>query len=474
MILPGAQVDHRFGTPPPHLPRIAAGKLRIGVDSRNNSQKVRPMPPYHAGYDACMQRASRPPAAGRAVEPAAARPAAAPAAPGRAPLRLLRVAEAVARLGSAGRAAEELHLSVSAVSRAVVMAETLLGQALFDRAARGMHATLAGTVVASRAGRALAQLRQGGGRGLALRATDPMLRALVAVADSRSEAVAAARLGISQPAVHQALKQLEHAAQQRLLERSRRGTRLTEAGERVLHAVRLALAELRTGHDELATLSGASGGSVALGALPMTADVLVPQALSRLFAAQPGVMVTVADGTYEALLLQLRHGDLDFVVGPLRGADAPPDIVEHQLFVDRLVPVVRAGHPLAAARTGRRRALKDLLRWPWIGPLPGTPARNAFERAFNDAGLDAPRVDLQANSPPVVRSVLMGSDHVAMVSMLQIRAEVASGLLAVVPVAVSGTERSIGAMLRRDTQLSSVADAALAALRDTALAVAQS
>jgi LysR family transcriptional regulator of gallate degradation len=408
-----------------------------------------------------MQRASRPPAA---------RPAAAPHAPGPAPLRLLRVTEAVARLGSAARAAEELHLSVSAVSRAVVQAEIALGQALFERAARGMHATLAGTVVASRARRALAQLRQGGGQALALRATDPMLRALVAVADSRSEAVAAVRLGLSQPAVHQALKQLEHAAQQRLLERSRRGTRMTEAGERVLHAVRLALAELRTGHDELATLSGASGGSVALGALPMTADVLVPQALARLFAARPGVTVTVADGTYEGLLQQLRHGELDFVVGPLRGTDAPADVVEHLLFVDRLVPVVRAGHPLLAQwRGGRsRRALRELLRWPWIGPLPGTPARSAFERAFIDAGLAVPRVDLQANSPPVVRSVLMGSDHIAMVSTLQIRAEVASALLAVVPVAVSGTERSIGAMLRRDAQLSAAVDAAFAALRDAA------
>jgi LysR family transcriptional regulator of gallate degradation len=408
-----------------------------------------------------MQRASRPPAA---------RPAAAPHAPSPAPLRLLRVTEAVARLGSAARAAEELHLSVSAVSRAVVQAEIALGQALFERAARGMHATLAGTVVASRARRALAQLRQGGGQALALRATDPMLRALVAVADSRSEAVAAARLGLSQPAVHQALKQLEHAAQQRLLERSRRGTRMTEAGERVLHAVRLALAELRTGHDELATLSGTSGGSVALGALPMTADVLVPQALARLFAARPGVTVTVADGTYEGLLQQLRHGELDFVVGPLRGTDAPADVVEHLLFVDRLVPVVRAGHPLLAQwRGGRsRRALRELLRWPWIGPLPGTPARSAFERAFSDAGLAVPRVDLQANSPPVVRSVLMGSDHVAMVSTLQIRAEVASGLLAVVPVSVSGTERSIGAMLRRDSQLSVAVDAAFAALRDAA------
>ena len=401
----------------------------------------------------------------------------APTAPitstGRAPLRLLRVTEAVARLGSAARAAQELHLSVSAVSRAVLQAEAALGLPLFQRGARGMQATLAGTVVAARSRRALAELRQGGGPLLSLRATDAMLRALAAVADSRSESLAAARLGLSQPAVHQALKQLEHAAQQHLLERSPRGTRLTEAGERVLRAAKLAQAELRTGHDELAALAGVSGGRVAIGALPMTADVLVPQALAQLFSARPGVTVTVADGTYEGLLQQLRDGELDLIVGPLRGPDAPADIAEHALFVDRLLPAVRASHPLAARpRRAAPLALRDLLPWPWIGPLPGTPARAAFERAFTALRLAVPHVHLQANSPSIVRSVLLSGEHVAMVSLLQIRADVQSGLLAVVPVAVTGTERSIGAMLRRGGQLSAAADALLAALRLVAQRIA--
>lgn len=403
--------------------------------------------------------------------------ASAPVTPGpdaaEVPLRLLRVAEAVARLGSAARAAEELHLSVSAVSRAVLQAEAALGQALFDRAARGMNPTPAGAIIAARVRRALAELRQGGGATLAMRASDATLRALVVVAETRSEGMAAARIGVSQPAVNQSLKQLEHAARQRLLERSRRGTRLTEPGERVLRSAKLALAELRTGHDELAMLRGASAGRVAVGALPMTADVLVPQALARLFATQPGVTVTVADGTYEALVHQLRHGDLDFVVGPLRGAEAPADVVEHELFVDRLVPVVRAGHPLVAGRPrGRARTLRDLLRWPWIGPLPGTPARAAFERAFLNAGLAVPSVALQANSPPVVRSVLLSGDPVAMLSALQIHAEVASGLLAVLPVQVSGTQRAIGTMLRRDGQPTTAVVAALAALQQVATGIA--
>ncbi len=364
-------------------------------------------------------------------------------------LRLLRAVAAVAATGSAVRAGERLHLSTSAITRAVQQAEFELGLPLFERGARGMVATPAGQLLVARAERAFTELQRGLGAGASQRISDAMLAALLAVAQSGSESSAAALLGITQPAVHQALRGLEHGARRPLFERTRRGTRLTAAGELLLRHGRLALAELRTGHDELAAFRGLGPGRVAVGALPMAADVLVPQALSRLFAQDPGLQVTVVDGTYEALMHQLRHGDIDFVVGPLRGEAAAADLAEQLLFHDWLRPVVRAGHP-ALAGTRRPRTLKALLRWPWVGPLPGTPARAAFERAFAAVGLDAPPVVLQANSPAVVRSVLMAGDAVAMLSPLQIRAELESGLLALLPVPVMGTERSIGVTLRRD------------------------
>ena len=386
-----------------------------------------------------------------------------------APLRLLRAAEAVARLGSAAQAATELHLSSSAISRAVQQAEALLGLPLFERGARGMACTPAGQTLMLRVRRARSELDRAAGPTLAARATDALLHTLVAIADTRSESAAGQRLGVTQSAVHQNLRALEHAARARLFQRSQRGTRLTELGERVLLRAKLALAELRTGHDELAAFQGLGGvatGRVAVGALPMAADVLVPQALSRLFALQRGVRATVADGTYEALLHQLRHGDLDLVVGPLRGAQAAADILEELLFVDHLVPVVRSGHPLLAG--GRPRQLRTLLPWPWIGPLPGTPARAAFERAFENSGLAVPPVDLQVNSPAVVRSVLMAGDSVALLSALQIRGEVSSGLLTLLPVPLQGTERPIGLMLRRDGLASPALQAMLAELRTVA------
>lgn len=365
------------------------------------------------------------------------------------PLRPLRAAEAVARLGSAAKAAAALHLSVSAVSRAVQLAESQLGLPLFERGARGMAVTPAGQTLLLRVRRAHGHLVQGGGVVMAGRASDAMLQALVAIADTRSESAAGRRLGLTQAAVHQSLRQLEHAARFKLFQRSQRGTRLTEAGEQLLMHSKLALAELRTGHEEMDAMRGTQAGRVAVGALPMASDVLVPQALSRLFLRQPGVQVTVADGTYEALLHQLRHGDVDLVVGPLRGSQAPGDILEEELFVDRLVPVLRSGHPLLA-RGGKPRSLRTLQPWPWIGPLPGTPAHAAFEQAFEGAGLGVPLVGLQANSPTVIRSVLMDGNQIALLSALQVQGELRSGLLTVLPVPLQGTERPIGVMCRRD------------------------
>lgn len=367
--------------------------------------------------------------------------------PATLPLRLLRVVAAVAELGSASRAAGDLHLSVSAVARAVRQAEMNLGVPLFERAARGMVVTAPGAVLVARTQRALSELRLGGGPALAARATDTMLQTLSAVAATRSESAAAERLGVSQPAVHATLRKLEHAARLRLLERSRRGTRLTELGERVLQRANLALAELRGGHDELTALLGGAPGHVTVGALPMTSELLVPRALLRLFASRPGTLATVVDGTYEALMQQLRHGEVDLVVGPLRGATRPTDIDEQVLFVDRLLPVVRSGHPLLAGRGPR--SLRALQRGPWVGPLAGTPARAAFERAFRAAGVAVPAVVLQANSPSILRAVLQGSDAVALVSPMQVRADLAAGQLAVLPVPLTGTERDIGVSVRR-------------------------
>jgi len=394
------------------------------------------------------------------------------------PLRALRALASVAATGSVSAAARVLHQSPSSVTRAVQQAEAMLGVQLFERGALGMTATAAGAVLAERVERALNEL-QTAADGLRMRgapasaaalprlASDTLLQALVARAAHASESAAAAHLGLSQPALHQALRRLEHVAKVPLFERTRVGARLNESGRWMHQQARLALAEIRIGHEELARWRGQGGTRVAIGTLPMASDVLVPQAVAMALNAGPGVHLTVKDGTYESLTQMLRTADIDFMVGPLRGEALAPDLVEEVLLIDRFVVVARVGHPLH--QPGRKASLKRLAPYAWVGPLPGTPAEAVFDRLFAEAGLAVPRVILRAHSTAVVRSVLLASDHVALISPLQVRAEVQAGLLAHVSASLPGSERAIGITQRCDALASSSCLDVLAALREVAV-----
>ena len=68
----------------------------------------------------------------------------------RVPLRSLRAVEAVARLGSLTRAAEELRVSAGAVSQQVAHAEEVLGFALFERGPKGMTVTPRAAAICAR------------------------------------------------------------------------------------------------------------------------------------------------------------------------------------------------------------------------------------------------------------------------------------------------------------------------------------
>src|ERR1700748_1024706 len=61
-------------------------------------------------------------------------------------LRFLRYVDEVARAGSIRRAAEQLHVTASAVNRRIMDLEEELGAPLFERRPRGVRLTAAGEV----------------------------------------------------------------------------------------------------------------------------------------------------------------------------------------------------------------------------------------------------------------------------------------------------------------------------------------
>ncbi len=379
-------------------------------------------------------------------------------------LHLLRSLAAVAETGSSQKAAALLHVAQSSVARAVVRLEEELGAPLFERTGRGMVATPQGQQLALRAARALQQFaqadqhrnrRSGGGdwhsSPLALGVEPRHIGALQAVAEGGSERRAAQSLGISQSAVHQSLAQLEHMGGAALFIRARSGLKLDDAGETLLQAARLALAELRQAGEEWHTDVGPLQGHLVVGTLPFSTAMLLPPAVEHLLAREPAVRLVIVDGTFEALVQQLRRAEVDFIVGALRSSPPSDDVTQEVLFDDRLAVIVRGGHPLAQPKNKRRKlAWADLQNASWVLPMPDTPAETALTQMLRAAGLPFPADQVRANSAMMMLAMLATSDRLALMSPRQVAREIQAGLLTVLPLQAQHVDRRIGLMQRNN------------------------
>lgn len=376
-------------------------------------------------------------------------------------LRRLRAVSEVARCGSVRRAAANLYLTQPTVTRAVQKLEREIGLPLFERTAAGMACTPYGDAVLRRTGLLLAHLDKASAELAALQAgaraqpraalahtlTHRHLQALIATFDHGTQSAAAAQLRVSQPAVTQALGDLERLAEMPLLLRTSRGMAATAAGEILIRRGKLALAELTALRSDIAEHLGLVTGSVNIGVLPLAGTLLVPRAVNRLLQAHPELRVRLVDGPYDTLLQRLRCGDLDVVVGPLRTPCPADDVMQQALFDGELSVIARKGHPLARQRG---LTLGDLQDWPWVLPGSGTPARALIERVMRDASLPMPDNPVEANGLATLRALLMESDRITVISRHQIYFEERGGLLDVLPVELGDTARSIGITTRLD------------------------
>ncbi|MEK7345555.1 MAG: LysR family transcriptional regulator [Pseudomonadota bacterium] len=394
-------------------------------------------------------------------------------------LKSLRAACAVSLTGSSMGAAQALHLSQSSVTRAVQLLEDALQQVVFDRSARGMTVTPPWAELLQRCVRAFECLavtpatKVGTlpGQGwLACRFASGVslrhVRVLMSLAATGSETVSAAQLGVSQSAVHQSLVQLEHFSGKKLFTRSRQhGLRLTEWGVQVRRGCKLFLSELAQADEVLAALSGQVAGRLVIGTLPFSVGPLLTVAVHRVLLVLPGLQVTVVDGTYDALIEQLRDAEIDLIVGALRPEFAMQGLEQETLFVDGLAVVARTGHPLALKKKLTWQHLADA---SWVMPMPNTPAQKVFERTLARGGLPLPDVPLRVNSSLMMQSLLLQSDRLAMMSPRQIQSEIQAGLLVVLPLAVPEAVRTIGLIRRSGMLLTPGMQAVLQACRQAA------
>ena len=196
-------------------------------------------------------------------------------------LRHLRAFLAVTDQGSANRAGATLFRAPSAVSRSIHKLEYELGIELFERRSRGMLLTEYGRALLVPARRVHAEtprarielaalVEKGRVRNAAIFGMlthERRVRAFVALTEQHHMPSVAESLGITQPAVSIAVRQLEDSIGIALFERTSRGMMPTPAGAALALRLKRALAEIRHAVADIASLRGITQGTVTVGAL---------------------------------------------------------------------------------------------------------------------------------------------------------------------------------------------------------------
>lgn len=281
----------------------------------------------------------------------------------------------------------------------------------------------------------------------------------VVAAGSMQRAVQSAHL--SQPAISKLIRELENMFGVPLLERGRRGVKVTECGQALADRSRLILNEVTETAEELTAIGRGAIGRVRVGVLPVVEAVILPNTLLALRKSAPGLSVQVEEGTRTVLLNALRHGEVDCVVGRLdTGVDEQDMHIEKLLRMPTML-VVSPSHPLARAK---RISWSDLAKYPWVLPQQNAPIRTVIDGQFIRAGIRPPTPSIESTSSRLNYAVVRGTDMITVMTQDAALGYIHSKTLVALPIDLAGPLPHVG-VITRTKRLSQAVNVFLIALR---------
>lgn len=390
-------------------------------------------------------------------------------------LRRLFLFDAVCEAGGIGQAAVRAGRTQPAVSLAISKLEASFGGQLFERGFGGSELTAEGVILQRRVRRMLDQMERAvanvvgqsspgaaNASKICLHLTDTQVRCHVAIANTGSAAEAAQLLGISQPAVHRAARQIEQNVGVSLYRRRVHSVSANPAGIEFARCLSLALHEIAQASEDLAYARGQLIGKVAIGVLPLLPPRLVARAIQRLRERYPAARVTVDEGSHARLLRELRSGAIDIIIGGLREPRLTGSVQEMELFADPYVVAVRKGHRLARQKT---IAAHDLADYDWVVPQRNVPRRSVIDSIFARLPVKPPLV-VETSSLAMMMAMLIESDCITLLSRSQIREAYSGSEMVALELEMPEANRAVGFTVRTDWLGTAIQQAFVGHLRE--------
>jgi DNA-binding transcriptional LysR family regulator len=221
---------------------------------------------------------------------------------------------------------------------------------------------------------------------------------------------AAAKLHVSQPAMSGALARLREHFGDPLFVRRRGTMQPTVRARQLARPIADAIATLREALEPEARFRpDASSRSFLIAANDYVEAIHFGRLMSAVQREAPGVSIRAIRPPHALWppVDALRGGEVDLALGLFAPEVRPrPDLLAQPLALDRLVAVVRSGHPLV----GRRLDPKTFLRIPQIRIIyPGDERTGFFDTLLASRGLER-QVALTVANLTSIPAIVAGSD----------------------------------------------------------------
>ena len=247
------------------------------------------------------------------------------------------------------------------------------------------------------------------GLGSQLRRLKPVqLRLLAELDQTGALGLAAARIGIAQPAASRLLADMEAILGLSLHERQGRGLQLTAAGRTLARRAARIEIEMADAARDLAEAATGRAGVVRVGAVTGPALSLVMPTLIGLQSDLPDFRAEVTVATSVTLCELLREGRLDFAIARLSPGES--QLEAHVLAVEPLSLVVRRGHPLLVRPI---LSLDDLLEFDWVMGDDETLLTQTVVSRLAELALPLPKRRISTSSFLFTLALLNQTDAIA-------------------------------------------------------------
>jgi DNA-binding transcriptional LysR family regulator len=283
-----------------------------------------------------------------------------------------------------------------------------------------------------------------------------LMRSLLAVADAGAITEAADRMGITQPALSRRIQTLEEYLGVILLERGRKGARLTSVGKLVEASARDLVARFEHLRAEVAAQTGLEGGTIRLGGGATAVSFVLPPAIASFQAAHPGIRFEVKEAGSREIEADVVAGvlELGLVTLPVQSTG----LIGELLVEDEVVLVCPREHPLANVKEVHANALAG---YALVGFERGSAIRHIIDAALREAQIEM-NVVMELRSIPAILRMVVTTGNLAFVSRMGV--DPAAGVTAV-DVHGLNIRRELGVVARRGAVLSPSASAFAACLR---------